>query len=31
LADIIENAERVGTYLLGMDRQAFERDASVKS
>lgn len=26
LADIIENAERVETYLAGMDRQAFERD-----
>jgi hypothetical protein len=26
VADIIENAERVGIYLFGMDRQAFERD-----
>jgi uncharacterized protein with HEPN domain len=30
LADIIENAERVGTYLLGMDRQAFERDGKTR-
>jgi hypothetical protein len=25
LADIVENAERIETYLAGMDRQAFER------
>ena len=30
LADIIENAERVSTYLLGMDRQAFERDGKTR-
>ena len=26
LADIVENAERVRTYIEGMDRDAFERD-----
>lgn len=30
LADIIENAERVETYLAGMDRQAFERDGKTR-
>ena len=30
VADIIENAERVGIYLFGMDRQAFERDGKTR-
>lgn len=30
LADIIENAERIETYLAGMDRQAFERDGKTR-
>jgi len=30
LADIIENAERVGTYLLGMDRRMFARDGKTR-
>lgn len=30
LADIIENAERIKTYLVGMDRQAFERDGKTR-
>jgi uncharacterized protein with HEPN domain len=30
LADIIENIERVETYLAGMDRQSFERDGKTR-
>ena len=30
VADIIENAERVESYLAGMDRQTFERDARTR-
>jgi len=30
LADIIENAGRVGEYLAGMDREAFARDGRLR-
>jgi uncharacterized protein with HEPN domain len=30
LADIVENAERIETYLAGVDRQAFERDGKTR-
>jgi len=30
LADIVENAERIETYLAGVDRQAFERDRKTR-
>lgn len=30
MADIVENAERVETYLAGMDRQTFERDGRTR-
>jgi uncharacterized protein with HEPN domain len=30
LADIIENAERIETYLANMDRHAFERDGKTR-
>ena len=30
LADIIENAERIEAYLVGMDREAFERDGKTR-
>jgi len=30
LADIVENAERIESYIAGMDREAFERDGRTR-
>lgn len=30
LADIVENAERIESYIIGMDREAFERDGRTR-